>query len=160
MIDLCDSREYRAASERYIELTVGNAAWPVGVTSVGIHERVGRSKISSSNISHTLNDDTTRKYMQVFKRLMKQCQNVNPPDDVSNVLWQTAHSSKIFGTHCVQKKALRTNFSMKYAICNRSSLTCFVHTKATHHWIGNVGICSFSAVSSYFGGDVGIDVLR
>ncbi|CAD7957439.1 unnamed protein product [Amoebophrya sp. A120] len=86
MAVLCDKREYRLASEKYIELTVGNAAWPVGVTSVGIHERVGRSKISSSNIANTLNDDTTRKCMQVFKRLMKQCQTTNPPDDGSNVL--------------------------------------------------------------------------
>eukprot|EP00392_Amoebophrya_sp_AT5.2_P000642 g643.t1 len=86
MRKLCDRRDYRLASERYIELTVGNAAWPVGVTSVGIHERAGRSKISSSNIANTLNDDTTRKCMQVWKRLMKQCQNQNPPDDSSNVM--------------------------------------------------------------------------
>eukprot|EP01047_Picozoa_sp_COSAG01_P079917 COSAG01_NODE_15339_length_1347_cov_1243.159455_3_plen_27_part_01 len=26
-------------------LTIGNAPWPMGVTSVGIHERAGREKI-------------------------------------------------------------------------------------------------------------------
>ena len=84
MITFCEKRQYRLGFEKYIELTVGNAAWPVGVTSVGIHERVGRSKLSEktrSHVSNPLNDETTRKYMQVFKRLMKQCQTVNPPDD-------------------------------------------------------------------------------
>ena len=71
---------------RYIEITVGNAAWPVGVTSVGIHERAGRSKISDSKIAHTLNDDTTRKYMQVVKRLMAKCQEFYPPTDAAKAM--------------------------------------------------------------------------
>ena len=83
MIELCLKRDYRLAESKYIALTVGNAAWPVGQTSVGIHERAGRSKISADRITHTLNDDTTRKYMQVFKRLMGHMSKVLPPDDAS-----------------------------------------------------------------------------
>lgn len=31
-----------------MELAIGNAPWPMGVTMVGIHERSGRSRIFSS----------------------------------------------------------------------------------------------------------------
>jgi len=33
--------EYQKAHEKYIELGVGKAPWPIGVTMVGIHERSG-----------------------------------------------------------------------------------------------------------------------
>ncbi|ETW46133.1 pre-mRNA-splicing factor 18 [Plasmodium falciparum MaliPS096_E11] len=49
-------------------LAIGNAAWPMGVTMVGIHERAGRSKIYASEVAHILNDETTRKYIQMIKR--------------------------------------------------------------------------------------------
>lgn len=41
-------REYVKAHDKYLELAIGNAPWPMGVTMVGIHERAGRSKIFSS----------------------------------------------------------------------------------------------------------------
>lgn len=69
IIDFCMDREYVRAHDKYIELSIGNAAWPMGVTMVGIHERVGRSKIYSSGIAHILNDETTRKYIQVKQNL-------------------------------------------------------------------------------------------
>lgn len=47
-------------------MAIGNAPWPIGVTMVGIHARTGREKISSRNVAHVLNDETQRKYMQVF----------------------------------------------------------------------------------------------
>jgi len=31
-----------------LELAIGNAPWPIGVTMVGIHERSGRARIFSS----------------------------------------------------------------------------------------------------------------
>ena len=31
-------REYLKASDQYIQLSIGNAPWPIGVTSVGIHD--------------------------------------------------------------------------------------------------------------------------
>ena len=49
----------------------GNAPWPIGVTSVGIHERSSREKIShvtGMNVAghaHVMNDEATRKYLQV-----------------------------------------------------------------------------------------------
>jgi len=32
-------QEFTLAYDRYLELSIGNAPWPMGVTSVGIHER-------------------------------------------------------------------------------------------------------------------------
>ena len=53
-----------------MRLAIGNAAWPLGVTAVGIHERKGRSAISEDKIAHILSDEGTRKYIHAFKRLM------------------------------------------------------------------------------------------
>lgn len=39
-------RNYQHAYEIYLRLAIGNAPWPIGVTSVGIHERSAREKIS------------------------------------------------------------------------------------------------------------------
>jgi len=49
-------------------MAIGNAAWPIGVTMVGIHARTGREKIFARNVAHVLNDETQRKYIQVFVR--------------------------------------------------------------------------------------------
>lgn len=37
-------REYMKANESYLQLSIGNAPWPIGVTMVGIHERSGKIK--------------------------------------------------------------------------------------------------------------------
>lgn len=74
------SKNYKDATSHYIEMSVGNAAWPMGVTMVGIHARTGREKISQNNIAHALNDETQRKYIQGIKRLMTQFSNMFPTD--------------------------------------------------------------------------------
>lgn len=74
------ARNYKDANSHYIEMSVGNAAWPMGVTMVGIHARTGREKISQNNIAHALNDETQRKYIQGVKRLMTQFKNMFPTD--------------------------------------------------------------------------------
>jgi len=38
------------AHEVYLRTAIGNAPWPIGITMVGIHERTGREKISSSKV--------------------------------------------------------------------------------------------------------------
>ncbi|KWU45199.1 hypothetical protein RHOSPDRAFT_5324, partial [Rhodotorula sp. JG-1b] len=76
-------REYLKANDAYLQLSIGNAPWPIGVTMVGIHERSGREKIFSNNVAHVLNDETSRKYIQSLKRLLTFAQAVRPPDDVS-----------------------------------------------------------------------------
>ncbi|KAF8821068.1 Prp18 domain-containing protein [Cardiosporidium cionae] len=80
MVIYCEKKQYRNAHDLYMLLAIGNAAWPMGVTMVGIHERAGRSKIFTSEVAHILNDETTRKYIQMFKRLMSFAQRKFPTD--------------------------------------------------------------------------------
>ena len=54
------------ANDAYLQMAIGNAPWPIGVTMVGIHARTGREKIFSQSIAHVLNDETQRKYIQVW----------------------------------------------------------------------------------------------
>ncbi|XP_040269090.1 pre-mRNA-splicing factor 18 isoform X1 [Bufo bufo] len=67
-------REYVKANDHYLQMAIGNAPWPIGVTMVGIHARTGREKIFSKHVAHVLNDETQRKYIQGLKRLMTVCQ--------------------------------------------------------------------------------------
>lgn len=73
-------KNYKDATSHYIEMSIGNAAWPIGVTMVGIHARTGREKISQNNIAHASNDETKRKYIQGIKRLITQFSNMFPTD--------------------------------------------------------------------------------
>ncbi|CAE1167702.1 PRPF18 [Acanthosepion pharaonis] len=78
MVDIVKNmmdRDYIKANDAYLEMAIGNAPWPIGVTMVGIHARTGREKISSRYVAHVLNDETQRKYIQALKRLMTQCQH-------------------------------------------------------------------------------------
>ncbi len=68
MVDITQyllDRNYLKANDAYLEMAIGNAAWPIGVTMVGIHARTGREKIFDRNVAHVLNDETQRKYIQV-----------------------------------------------------------------------------------------------
>nr|XP_022913193.1 pre-mRNA-splicing factor 18 isoform X2 [Onthophagus taurus] len=73
-------RNYLKASDAYLQMAIGNAPWPIGVTMVGIHARTGREKIFSKNVAHVMNDETQRKYIQALKRLMTKCQEYFPTD--------------------------------------------------------------------------------
>ncbi|KAJ3241017.1 mRNA splicing protein prp18 [Chytriomyces hyalinus] len=79
-------REYLKANDSYLRLSIGNAPWPIGVTMVGIHERSGREKISSSHVAHGLNDETQRKWIQSIKRMMSFAQSIWPPDDLGKAV--------------------------------------------------------------------------
>ena len=78
-------KEYIKANDKYYDLGIGNAPWPMGVTMVGIHERSGRSKIFSSEIKHIFNDETQKKYIISIKRLLTICQKHYPIDPSRNV---------------------------------------------------------------------------
>ncbi|MFH4974581.1 hypothetical protein AB6A40_001290 [Gnathostoma spinigerum] len=73
-------RDYIRANNAYMEMAIGNAPWPVGVTRSGLHQRPGSAKAYVSNIAHVLNDETQRKYIQAFKRIMTRCQKYFPAD--------------------------------------------------------------------------------
>jgi len=46
-------REYVKANDAYLQMAIGNAPWPIGVTMVGIHARTGREKIFAQNVALT-----------------------------------------------------------------------------------------------------------
>lgn len=71
-------QEYVRACDTYYKMAIGNAAWPIGITGIGIHERSAHERIMVSEVGHILNDDTQRKYIQAIKRLMTFAQNQNP----------------------------------------------------------------------------------
>ena len=48
-----------------MEMAIGNAPWPIGVTNAGIHARPARENIFSKHVAHVLNDETQRKFIQV-----------------------------------------------------------------------------------------------
>ena len=74
------ARNYREAGDLYVRVAIGNAAWPIGVTMVGIHERAHRSKITETIQSgaHVMQDEQTRKYLQSVKRLITFAQRKYP----------------------------------------------------------------------------------
>lgn len=93
IIELAEQKEYRSAAEQYLELTIGKAAWPVGVgcggsmlmeDAIGLHDRFNRME-SRKDTAWALNDEVARKYVQGLKRLMNQAQKYWPPDDPSKM---------------------------------------------------------------------------
>lgn len=68
MIHSMQLRSYQKANDAYLRLSIGNAAWPIGVTSVGIHGRNARDRIGEDSVAHVLNDEVSRKYIQAVKR--------------------------------------------------------------------------------------------
>ncbi|CAE6505871.1 unnamed protein product [Rhizoctonia solani] len=86
IIHYMQKREYQKANDAYLRLSIGNAAWPIGVTMVGIHERSAREKISSDQVAHVLNDEVSRKYIQSVKRLLTFAQSKYPPSDLSQLM--------------------------------------------------------------------------
>jgi pre-mRNA-splicing factor 18 len=78
-------RDYQQAMSTYLQMAIGNAPWPIGVTMVGIHARTGREKIFEGNIAHVLNDETQRKFIQGLKRLVTFAQTVWPADPSKSI---------------------------------------------------------------------------
>ena len=73
-------KDYIGANDVYLRTAIGNAAWPIGVTMVGIHARTGREKLFAHNVAHVLNDEFQRKYLQAIKRLVTFAQRHFPTD--------------------------------------------------------------------------------
>eukprot|EP00547_Thalassionema_nitzschioides_P016606 CAMPEP_0194247934 /NCGR_PEP_ID=MMETSP0158-20130606/17245_1 /TAXON_ID=33649 /ORGANISM="Thalassionema nitzschioides, Strain L26-B" /LENGTH=359 /DNA_ID=CAMNT_0038984091 /DNA_START=34 /DNA_END=1110 /DNA_ORIENTATION=+ len=82
IVDYCKENEFVKAHDAYLDVAIGRAAWPIGVTMVGIHARSGRAKIEAANVAHVMNSELQRKYLTSVKRLMsyaqKKAKNVAP----------------------------------------------------------------------------------
>jgi len=70
IVGFCRAGEFVRANDFYITIAIGNAAWPIGVTSVGIHARAGRERINDNKVAHVMNSELQRKYLTSVKRLM------------------------------------------------------------------------------------------
>ncbi|KAF1981501.1 Prp18 domain-containing protein [Aulographum hederae CBS 113979] len=82
IVQAAQERRYVDANDAYLTVSIGKAAWPIGVTMVGIHERSAREKLhESDNAAHIMSDETTRKYLQSIKRCLSFAQTRWPPDD-------------------------------------------------------------------------------
>jgi hypothetical protein len=81
-------RRYVDANDGYLRLSIGNAAWPIGVTMVGIHERSAREKLheSDKNAAHIMSDEITRKFLQSIKRCLSFTQTRWPPTDLLQLM--------------------------------------------------------------------------
>ena len=66
------------ANDAYIDCAIGRAAWPIGITSVGMHERAAHDKMKTGQVAHVMNNEMQRKYLQSVKRLMRFEQTRRP----------------------------------------------------------------------------------
>ncbi|KAM5353810.1 hypothetical protein ACJ41O_000460 [Fusarium nematophilum] len=79
-------RRYVDANDGYLRLSIGKAAWPIGVTMVGIHERSAREKLHDGEKGHVMGDEVTRKYLQSIKRCLTFAQVRWPPTDLRQLM--------------------------------------------------------------------------
>lgn len=78
ILHLTQTRRYRSATDAYLRLSIGKAAWPIGVTMVGIHERSAREKLHEDGkdreVAHIMSDEVTRRWLQSLKRCVSFAQ--------------------------------------------------------------------------------------
>ncbi|CUS22889.1 LAQU0S07e02432g1_1 [Lachancea quebecensis] len=64
-------RQFPQATQSYMKLSIGNVAWPIGVTSVGIHARSAHERIQGKDkIANVMLDEHTRLWITSVKRLI------------------------------------------------------------------------------------------
>lgn len=89
IVNFCKEGEFVRAHDCYMDVAIGRAAWPIGVTMVGIHQRSGRERINADKVAHVMNSELQRKYLTSVKRLMtyyqKKRPDVDPSKKVTNV---------------------------------------------------------------------------
>nr|CDS30774.1 pre mRNA splicing factor 18 [Hymenolepis microstoma] len=95
VVVLLMDRNYLKANDAYLDLAIGKAPWPLGVTNHGIHQRTAQDKIHTKNVAHVLNDETQRKFIQGIKRLMTRAQEFFPTDPSRCVNYMKAPTESI-----------------------------------------------------------------
>ncbi|CAK7206417.1 hypothetical protein SEUCBS139899_009209 [Sporothrix eucalyptigena] len=86
IVHAAQERRYVDANDAYLRLSIGKAAWPIGVIMVGIHERSAREKLHGGDKGSAMTDDVTRKYVQSIKRCLTFAQVRWPPEDASQLM--------------------------------------------------------------------------
>ncbi|KAK3379451.1 hypothetical protein B0T24DRAFT_156792 [Lasiosphaeria ovina] len=86
IVKAAQERRYVDANDGYLRLSIGKAAWPIGVTMVGIHERSAREKLHGGERGHIMGSEITRKYLQSIKRCLTFAQVRWPPEDIRQLM--------------------------------------------------------------------------
>ncbi|KJZ68540.1 hypothetical protein HIM_12068 [Hirsutella minnesotensis 3608] len=86
IVQALQERRYVDANDGYLRLSIGKAAWPIGVTMVGIHERSAREKLHGGEKGHVMGDEVTRKFLQSIKRCLTFAQVRWPPEDLRQLM--------------------------------------------------------------------------
>lgn len=86
IVQAAQERRYVDANDGYLRLSIGKAAWPIGVTMVGIHERSAREKLHTGEKGHVMGDEVTRKFLQSIKRMITFAQVRWPPSDITQLM--------------------------------------------------------------------------
>lgn len=86
IVRAAQERRYVDANDEYLRLSIGKAAWPIGVTMVGIHERSAREKLHGGERGHIMRSEVTRKYLQSIKRCLSFAQVRWPPEDIRQLM--------------------------------------------------------------------------
>ncbi|KAM0275899.1 hypothetical protein ACHAQH_007286 [Verticillium albo-atrum] len=86
IVQAAQERRYVDANDGYLRLSIGKAAWPIGVTMVGIHERSAREKLHNGERGHVMGDEVTRKFLQSIKRCLTFAQVRWPPEDIRQLM--------------------------------------------------------------------------
>ncbi|KAK3943013.1 hypothetical protein QBC46DRAFT_378719 [Diplogelasinospora grovesii] len=86
IVRAAQERRYVDANDCYLRLSIGKAAWPIGVTMVGIHERSAREKLHHGAKGHIMGGEVTRKYLQSIKRCLTFAQVRWPPEDIRQLM--------------------------------------------------------------------------
>ncbi|KAK3178439.1 hypothetical protein OEA41_000574 [Lepraria neglecta] len=88
IVHAAQEKRYVDANDGYLRLSIGKAAWPIGVTMVGIHERSAREKLHESDkgAAHIMSDEGTRKWLQSIKRCLSFAQTRWTPEDMMQLM--------------------------------------------------------------------------
>uniref|UniRef100_A0A060SWP7 Pre-mRNA-splicing factor 18 n=1 Tax=Blastobotrys adeninivorans TaxID=409370 RepID=A0A060SWP7_BLAAD len=71
MLHYIQQKNYRLANDSYIKMSIGTAAWPVGIVSVGLHDRAPEERFSGGNDdAQIMKDESTRRWLTAVKRLL------------------------------------------------------------------------------------------
>ena len=65
--------DQEAALQMYLKLSIGDVAWPIGVSDVGIHARSNHTRISklgNNDVANIMRDERTRLWIVSVKRLI------------------------------------------------------------------------------------------
>lgn len=65
--------DMESSLQLYLKLSIGDVAWPIGVSDVGIHSRSAQQKISrfgNNDVANIMIDETTRLWIISVKRLI------------------------------------------------------------------------------------------